>query len=718
MIKNQYGEFTEKGTYIITNPDTPTKWENKLFNDEYVLDITQRLEGKSYIVDEYRQTQILAFERRFYLSIGGKAVRLFCGFGNSYQAEYDIDKMTVTEEFDDFCVKAEVTVPEKGKQEFWKFSLENKSDKDNIYNLFCLYPFVNNGPMGGEVSLSKNKRYVSKFSFPYHVKYEDKERVEKNNGYTFVMADCEIESFDGNAQAFYGSDNIFALPDAVKNECCSNTKGQGDYLDAAVHIKKDIKNGSIVEVTFIIGSAKTVEEIEQLSCDMPVFDIVYDRAKKYRKEKYTGYEINTPDKTLNYMFNKWLVKQMVYLARMNRGGVYCPVRNQLQDALGYSMIDPYGALGLALKVLRRQHTNGYLKQWYMTDGSPERDLCKINHSDACIWLILCVTEIINNCGDIKIFEQMESYIDSDVKESILTHLKKAILYMASLKGQHGLCLMLDGDWTDPINGAGRYGKGESVWNSMALVYAIHQVTEIFPDSELEKIADDLKIAVNEHCWDGEWYIAGFDDESKPFGSSQDKEGRLFLNTQTWSLISGIVPEERVVAVKESIDKLKVPFGWLILDKPFDKWNDTWGRISIKQKGTTENGSVYCHATMFKALADCISGDKEAALDAVMRTLPTNPENPTEKNLQLPLYVPNYYFGINNENFGKSSCNFGTGTTAWLIWVMIKHILGIKTDVNGIKQSDEYPKALEGSTVMRKFKDEEFVFRFEGERNGI
>lgn len=710
---NKYGDFTERGTYIITNPDTPTKWENKLFNDEYVLDITQRLEGKSYIVEEYRQTRTVAFERRFYLSINGKTVRLFCGFGNGYSAEYEVDKMTVTEEYDDFCIKAEVTVPEKGKLEFWKFSIENKSQQDNIYNLFCLYPFVNNGPMGGEVDLSKNRRYVSKFSFPYHVKYEDKEKVEKNNGYTFVMADCEIESFDGNAQAFYGSDNMLAIPEAVKNGACSNTKGQGDFLDAAVHIRKNIIKGGSNQVTFIIGTAKTAEEIENLSYNMPMFDAVYESAKEYRREKFTGYAIDTPDKTLNYMFNKWIAKQMVYLARMNRGGVYCPVRNQLQDALGYSMIDPYGALELALKVLRRQHTNGYLKQWYMTDGSPERDLCKINHSDACIWLVLCVTEIINNCGDIDIFSREEPYGDSDIKESILTHLKKAAKYMSSLIGQHGLCLMLDGDWTDPINGAGRKGRGESVWNGMALVYAIRRLTDIFPDSELEETADRLCEAVNEFCWDGDRYIAGFDDDGKPFGTSADKEGGLFLNTQTWAIISGIAAGDRLVKVKESIDRLKVPFGWLILDRPFEKWNETWGRISIKQKGTTENGSVYCHATMFKALADCLSGDCNAALDAVKRTLPTNPENPPEKNLQLPLYVPNYYFGIDNENFGKSSCYYSTGTTAWLIWVMIKHIFGIKTTVKGIEQFNCCPKALYGSRIMKKFRKKEFTFNMDG-----
>ena len=701
------GDFTSNGTYVLNFPDTPTKWENKLFNDEYVLNITQRLEGIGGISENYNYTELVDFGRRFYININGKAVRLFCGEVGNYRAEYDTDKMTVCEENDDFKITAVVTVPEKGRYELWKFELESKIVAQ--YNLFCFYPFINKGPMGGECKISENRKYISKFSFPYHVKYDDKERVERKHGYTYVISDTEITSFDGDAQAFWGSDNREKIPHTVQDGMCTNTRGQGDRLDAAVHFSKNLQQYEKYSIMLMIGSADTYDEIEVLSNNMPDFDTAYKKAEKYRKEAFSGYTINTPDKKVDFLFNKWLPKQMTYLARHNRGGVYCPVRNQLQDALGYSMLDANGAFELAMRALRRQHTNGYLKQWYMTDNSPERDLCKINHSDACIWLVLCVTEIINNCGDKALFFKEEEYMDSSQKETVLVHLKRAVKYMYSMRGAHGLCLMLDGDWTDPINGAGRNGKGESVWNSMALVYAIHNLTEIFPDEELDAIADELSDALNSNCWDGEWYIAGFDDNGKPFGSKNDSEGRLFLNTQTWALISGIVPKDKIASLKNSIESLKVPFGWLLIDKPFFGWNETWGRISIKQPGTTENGSVYCHATMFKALADCISGDTAAAMDAIIRTLPTNPNNPTEKNLQLPLFVPNYYFGIENENFGKSSCNYGTGTTAWLIWVMIKHILGIKTTVDGITKAGNPPEDLKGTIVTRMFRGEEYSF---------
>lgn len=57
-------------------------------------------------------------------------------------------------------------------------------------------------------------------------------------------------------------------------------------------------------------------------------------------------------------------------------------------------------------------------------------------------------------------------MDEEKGDTVLEHLKQAVRYMYSQVGTHGLCLFLDGDWTDPINGAGRGGKGESVWNSM------------------------------------------------------------------------------------------------------------------------------------------------------------------------------------------------------------------------------------------------------------
>ena len=245
--------------------------------------------------------------------------------------------------------------------------------------------------------------------------------------------------------------------------------------------------------------------------------------------------------------------------------------------------------------------------------------------------------------------------------------------MSTQLGEHGLCLMKDGDWTDPINGAGRLGRGESTWNTLALIYAIKLLNEVEFDMQLDEIRGKLIYAVNTYCWNEDRYIAGFDDNGIPFGCKGDKEASLFLNAQTWALFAGVCDEERTKIVRKTIDKLKTDFGFLLLDPPFEGWNPRWGKISIKQKGNTENGSVYSHANMFKAYADFVCGDYEAGMCTMLSILPTNPNNPPEINLQIPTFLPNYYFGCEGDNFGHSSNVYSTGAVAWILWLVNRYL---------------------------------------------
>ena len=112
--------------------------------------------------------------------------------------------------------------------------------------------------------------------------------------------------------------------------------------------------------------------------------------------------------------------------------------------------------------------------------------------------------------------------------------------------------------------------------------------------------------------------------------------------------------------------MKTERGYLLLTPAFSKYNSTWGKISVKQMGATENGSLYSHANMFKAYADCINGNHESAQKTIDLILPQ------EGALQAPLYLPNYYFGIKGDNFGRSSRVYSSGAPAWLLWIAKKY----------------------------------------------
>ncbi len=668
----EYGKFINEGnTYKINTIKTPTPWKNILFNDEYFMEISQRLCGASYAVDDYKRTPVLDIEKRFYVKIGEKIYHLVSGEATGYCCEHSIHKTVIKEDFDVFSSEITVFVPVNGKRELWQVKISNKTNDVLDAGIFSCFDFADISYLSLECDYKNG--YFCKISFPYHITYDEYEKLKPTERKVYVMSNKEPDSFECNKNRYFGGDNPYSIPGMIETGCGTNTKCEYETCVAAFHHNLKIRAHQSENIAYMAGQTVTCEEIDVLKEKMPDFNTELQLAEKKWETDTKKLQINTEYEDLNILVNHWLKKQIIYLTRHNRGGVYCPVRNQLQDAMGYAVINPEEAFEYGLRVLRRQKTDGYLKQWYMTDGSPDTGLCLINHSDACAWLIICICEIITLTDDMTNYNRMEPYLNSDNQESVLAHLQKAAFYMSTQVGAHGLCLMKDGDWTDPINGAGRLGRGESTWNTLALIYGIKLLNEVEFNTELDEIQKALTDAINKFCWNEDRYIAGFDDNGKPFGCRADKEGSVFLNAQTWALIAGVCDSERQIIVRNTIETLKTDFGYLLLAPMFEGWNPVWGKISIKQKGNTENGSVYSHGNMFKAYADFVCDDKEAAMNTMLAILPTNKKNPPKNSLQIPIFVPNYYFGCQGDNFGHSSNVYSSGAAAWMLWLANKYL---------------------------------------------
>ena len=702
---SKYGYFADEGkAFIITTPYTPTPWTNKLFNDEFQIDITQRLQGGGVLMSsDYTSAPFNEAENQFYVNINGKPYALCRGEGKSYSCEHRLYQTLVTEEFDGIIVKIRIFIPVKGQREFWTFTFKNTTKQDANISLFTVFPFANPGYMSFESKYDANGNYVFHSGFPYYVKYEDKERMENDIRFRYVMSDQKPKSYECNKQRFFGCDDSSVMPQAVIDNKCENGSCELETCISAMQHAFALKTDSVQKVNFVLGIEKTKKLVDEISANFPDFDAELNSVIELWDERCSYLMIETPDEELNYLTNYWLKRQLTFFARLNRGGYYCPVRNQLQDYLGFAMLDPDDALKRALKIVERQHHDGYLKQYYTTNGAPETNLCFMHHSDSYIWFIICLIEVIEKTGDTSLYQMKAGYLDSPVKEPLITHLKKAVHYMSTQVGEHGLCLMLDGDWNDPVNGPGRLGKGESTWNSMALCYAIERLNAVEFDDTLDNFRKGLIDSINRYCWDGDWYVAGINDDGIPYGSKNDKEAQRFLNAQTWSIISGVATSDRREKVLKTIESMGNKFGYVLIDPPFSEYSSVWGRVSIKMRGTTENGSVYCHSVMFKAFADCLCGNGDAAYDTIMRILPTNPEHPVEESLQIPIYYSNYYCGYPNENYGRSSCHYRTGTVAWHFWVLAEYIFGLQMSATeGVKVNPHLPKKWKSAKLTRRF----------------
>jgi cellobiose phosphorylase/cellobionic acid phosphorylase len=206
--------------------------------------------------------------------------------------------------------------------------------------------------MGGEARYVKNGDFFYKYSFPYHVFYEDKVKVENNKAYYYMFSDVAVDSYDGSAQRFYGSPDHTEIPAAVLNGGCSNIDGEGEkeFIGAFEH-KIGLAPGMAKTVNIVIGVSRSLEQVQG-------FKKKFDTAEKVETafgeicrvwdKRCATYHIETPDRDFDNLINYWVKKQAILLTRLNRMSAYCPARNQLQDALGYSLIDPQQALEYGL----------------------------------------------------------------------------------------------------------------------------------------------------------------------------------------------------------------------------------------------------------------------------------------------------------------------------------------------------------------------------------
>lgn len=722
----EYGHFAEGGRkYEIVTPHTLASWKNILYNDTYYLEMDQTLQGSGQLVKGYNRTPCIWRERYFYLADRhtGKVWNpnyLPSGSdSDAYSCEHGLWNTTLRSACEGIETAIEVMVPAAGNKELWSVSLQNQSREEREISLYTVFGFYDHGVMGGECVYDEEKQVIIKYAFPYHTLYEEKEQAEKEPAYFYLFSDCKPDSWDMSRRRFFGSFSEIGIPQGVKQGVLSGKKGEAEDFCGALCHNFTLRPDEKVSLYLEAGAAVTKEQILEQKRSFGESYVEEERLilQKAWKEAEECFYMETPDENLNVFGNYWLKKQITLLTRQNRGSSYCPVRNQLQDAMGYALYAPGEAEKYILDVMRLQKQDGSLLQWHDTTGAPPRGLCLLKHMDAPVWLVICTEIYVRQRGEADVLYKKVPYLDGN-DGTILEHLLRALDHLYRNVGVHGLCLMGDGDWNDPINGAGREGKGESVWLSMALVYATRKMLPYLGDDfaetdKLTEAADRMHNALNEYAWSGKWYAAAIHDDGTILGGSGD---RLFLNTQSWAVLAGIADAGKLRLIEEAFGQLATPFGPLILDPPFQEWDARWGRISVKKSGTTENGSVYCHASMFMAYAQAKEGDAEGLYETLWRTLPTNPDNAPSRNLQLPVYLPNYYYGLrDSDNFGRSSQHYGTGTAAWMQMLIVEELLGVESTIWGLRIHPLLPRKWNQVRCRRKYRKAvyDIVIRREG-----
>lgn len=706
-------QWDADGNLQIDDPQVGSRWWNYLFNDEAQLKVDPFGQGRSWS----RYPRILPWgrgRRDCWIRFSDGTCWSPSGWpahhpDASWCCRHAPMWTRIEARLGDLEVHWRVFIPAGGQHEVWTVSLTNHAGTPMEAGLTHALFLPTAGFMGSRSDWDPHRRLLWRHDFPHHAAWEDYEPLSKLANYLYLRPLAIPDRWAVSDPDYFGAAPPADPPVGVV-EGLPSRQGALDPSCAATQYDVTLAPGETRAYHFIAGAAVCLDEAAAACDAIPDHDAVEqalaDRVQQWR-EIESRLRIDTPDPEINRYVNRWAKKEIVWMSRLWRNGISTPWRNELQDSMGYSIFDEKAARGFLDTVTAAQTKDGHLQVWNTRPGEkPNHPLVDFRHNDGGIWLIICQCVAVRQSGDPGQLERLISWGDGG-EAPLIDHLAAALDHSAGDRGDHGLVLMHDGDWTDPLNGPGRQGRGGSGWATMALAYACRLLEPLARTAGREGLAQrcgklhgQLTETVQRQLWAGDRFAYGIDDDGRRFGDQDD--GRVWLNAQSWGILSDIATDEQIPMIRRTVEsRLMTPYGPALIDPVFEGWDPQVGRLSLKVPGSTENGSIYCHAAAFWAAALAHAGDPDAALDNLKRIIPEHPDNPCHACGQPPIWQQNAWFGDRRSPlFGRSSGTLGTGTVPWAVLTIVEQILGVKATFDGLRVCGRLPAAWPRATVTR------------------
>lgn len=738
---NDYGYFNEEGNeFIVTRYDTPLPWTNYLTNGDYCAIVSSTGGGFSFYKSHHANMVLRREQRNLITDRPGRYVYIRDNETGEYwtsnimpvKKQHDLFKAThgmgyTKIETETNKVKSEMLffVPSDYNAEILKFKLKNNSTKTRNLSVFfyqelqignyyfnehersissmfqdvkCIDNVIYANYKLWSTSKEAGDNFKSPISWPYKV---------------FVKPIVVPDSFETSQERFIGVHREVNDPIAVESGCLSNKDNYGRYAvasfkwDIILHPGEDFNNGIITgiaeeeKICEYLNKVNTIEGIDRM------FEDTILHWKKYMDSVY----IKTPDLEIDRNFNYWNKYQLFMNFNFGRAPSYyhleqgMGMRDSFQDAFGMIPLEPEKARHQILRVA----------SFIFNDGSPCDVTSRIEYKagkgvkvDVPLWMALAVCNYIKETGEWNILDEVIPYLDGG-KGTLYEHILKGIQRIAKEPGIHGLPLFGGGDWNDSLNRVGEKGKGESTWLAQFIYFSINEIKPLLSfKKDIEKIkyfdelAATLKKVHEENCWDGEWYIIGYNDNHQPLGTKNDRVGKVYLNTQTWSVISNIGDKERLEKAMDSVDKhLETDYGLSLVRPAYDGLDENIGVSSAFAPGLKENGAVFSHATAFNLVGKAMLGRGDDLYRVYKKVLPSS-KDPDIYRAE-PYVYSQFCAGPDSQDYGRGGYHWMTGTAAWMFRVVLDYMLGVKIDYEGLVIDPCIPSHWKEYEVTRSFR---------------
>jgi cellobiose phosphorylase len=739
----KFGYFDDQAKeYVIERPDTPRSWANYLGSKEYGAIITNNGGGYSFHMSAAQgRLMRLRFDdvptdqpgRYIYLRDQesgdywsnawqpvGKPLDQYkttCRHGTAYTI--------INSQYSKIETETTYFVPLGKRFECWLLKVTNRDAVKRKLSLFTFVEYPNSGHVFNDFLNLQYSHGIVKMDFVDGIiDYGSSVLISDQINRSFLaFLGGDIAGFDTDRDVFITPYRSYANPMVVEKGRCTGSKAFGDDGCGSIQIDIELEPGQSKELVVLMGVGKAAVEgkrtVKQFG-DIATVKAEFEKLRQYWHKRIEGMSVVTPDPQFNSMMNMWSpfnclmtfawsrMASLIYSGERDGLGY----RDTVQDFMGVMQLIPAEAKQRLELMITGQGSSGGAMPLVMAfthkpgkEKMPPEDEYR---SDDCLWLFNAIPAYVKETGDPGFYNKVLPYADKG-KATVLGHLRRAIEFNLKRTGQHGLPSGLFADWNDCL----RLGtKGTSVFVALQVRYGLTVYIEI---CEMLKKAAEIKWAKKELAiidrkldksgWDGKWYVRAYKQTGEKIGSKENKHGQIYLNTQSWGVISGHADAKRAQQAMESVnEKLATDYGLMLCAPPYENMPCAEIRSIVFNKGVKENCGIFNHTQGWVVMAETMLGHGDRAFKYFRSSMPASFNETAEIRGSEPYVYSQYTHSVFSPRYGASRVPWLTGAATWAYYAATQYILGIRPDHDGLRIDPCIPAAWKGFTATRRFRN--------------